>query len=78
MSSEPTHHATYSDILLGLVVTNNPQKVVTNGQLEAPGISAHDIIYVEYSLQCPKAKPRLMTYRDLRHINQIKLLEDAA
>ena len=78
LPSEPTHHTTYSDTLLDLAVTNNHHKVLTNGQIAAPGISAHDIIYVEYSLQCPKPKPRLVTYRDLKHINHTKLINEAA
>ena len=77
LTSEPTHHTTYSDTLLDIIVTNNPQKVIKHGQIEAPGISAHDIIYLEYSLQCPKLKPRLVTFRDMKHLNQIELTEDA-
>lgn len=37
---EPTHHTQFSDTLLDLIITNNVDKVLTHGQLPAPGFSA--------------------------------------
>ena len=73
----PTHHTATTDTLLDLIVTTHPQKILTHGQLPAPGISAHDIIYVEYSLQCPKRNSKLLTYRDLQRIDETNLNSDA-
>lgn len=54
LPSQPTHHTPTSDTLLDIIATTNPEKVLSNGQQDAPGISGHDIIYIEYSLHCPK------------------------
>lgn len=56
---EPTHHTQFSDSLLDLIVTNKPDRVITHGQCAATGISAHDMIYLTYSLKCPKTKSKL-------------------
>ena len=55
---EPTCHTNLTDALLDIIVTNNPQKVITNGHLAAPAISVLDIIYIEYTLECPKTCKR--------------------
>ena len=74
---KPTYHTATSDTLLDLIITKKNDNVLIHGQLPAPGISGHDIIYVAYSLQCPKAPRKTITYRDLKHINDTALLEDA-
>lgn len=51
---QPTHHTSTSDTLLDLIVTSQPQRILKHGQLPVPGLSAHDLIFAEYSLQCPK------------------------
>ena len=38
---------------------------------------AHNIIYVEYAIQCPKQKPKFITYRDWILIDETKLINDA-
>ena len=55
LSSEPTHHTNLTDTLLDIIVTHNPQEVIISGQLAVSAISAHDMIYTEYTLQCPKS-----------------------
>ncbi|KAJ4444986.1 hypothetical protein ANN_06785 [Periplaneta americana] len=77
LPSAATHHTQESETLLDIIATTNPQLALTNGQLPAPGISAHDIIFLEYSLYCPKYKPHITSYRDLKHIEHDKLINDA-
>ena len=74
---EPTHHTRYSETLLDIISTNNPDRILTHGQVPAPGISGHDIIYVAYSLHCPKITHKTITYRDLKCIDDSVLTEDA-
>ena len=59
-------------------MTTNPDNVVTHRQLPAVGISAHDIIYVAYSLQCPKMTPKTITYRNFQHIDEVAIIVDVA
>ncbi|KAJ4426980.1 hypothetical protein ANN_26779 [Periplaneta americana] len=77
LPSAATHHTQESETLLDIIATTNPQLALTNGQLPAPGISAHDIIFLEYSLYCPKYKPHITSYRDLKHIEHDELINDA-
>ncbi|KAJ4444139.1 hypothetical protein ANN_05928 [Periplaneta americana] len=74
----PTHHTEGTDTVLDLIITNNADKILTHGQLPAPGLSGHDIIYLSFNLQCPKSAPRVITYRDIKRIDDIALKEDAA
>ena len=74
---EATHHTQHSETLLDLIATSNPDRILTHGQLPAPGISAHDIIFIAYSLQCPKLTRKTITYRDIKRIDSATLLEDA-
>ncbi|KAJ4427170.1 hypothetical protein ANN_24786 [Periplaneta americana] len=73
----PTHHTATTETLIDLIITNNPDRIVTSGQLPVPGISAHDLIFAEYSLQCPKAAAKFITYRDLEHVDDDQLISDA-
>ncbi|KAJ4432802.1 hypothetical protein ANN_21441 [Periplaneta americana] len=76
LEAVPTHHTQESETLLDIIATTNPQLALTNAQLPAPGISAHDIIFLEYSLYCPKYKPHITSYRDLKHIEHDELIND--
>lgn len=66
----PTHHTATSETLLDLIITKYTDRVLSYGQLTAPGTSAHDIIYLTYSLQSPKMKPNTITFHDLKRIDE--------
>ncbi|KAJ4442462.1 hypothetical protein ANN_04048 [Periplaneta americana] len=76
LPSAATHHTQESETILDIIATTN-QLVLRNGQLPAPDISAHDIIFLEYSLYCPKYKPHKTSYRALKHIEHDGLINDA-
>lgn len=69
----PTCHVQRGDIdshtTLDLMVTKK-DKVSNHGQISTPHISIHDLIYLSYSLKSKRYKPRLITYRDLKNIDQ--------
>lgn len=75
---DATHHTATSHTLLDIIATSNPDKVLTHGQLPAPGLSHHDLIFLSYSLRIPRSQPKIITYRDLKHINNAALMTDAA
>lgn len=74
---QPTHHTSSSETLLDLIVTSQPQRILRHGQLPVPGLSAHDLIFAEYSLQCPKKTSKILTYRALKNIDVTELTADA-
>ncbi|KAJ8885245.1 hypothetical protein PR048_011441 [Dryococelus australis] len=53
---------------LNLVIVSNEDKVVNYGQLEAPGLSHHDLLYLSFSLSSSK---------DIKNIKTQKLLSAA-
>ncbi|KAJ4446454.1 hypothetical protein ANN_13150 [Periplaneta americana] len=60
-----------SESLLDLIIIKNADKVQKHGQCAASGISYHDIIYLVYSLKCPKPTPKLI--RTTQAIRNAKL-----
>lgn len=79
LPSKPTHlHSQFcAPSLLDLFITTNKDNILKNGQVEAPGLSHHDIIYLAYSMKQPKFTPKFVTYRDFKNIDTIKFREDA-
>lgn len=77
LNSNATHHVGTSHTCLDLMITSNPDKILTYGQLSAPGLSNHDLIYAAYSLKCPKYKPKIVTYRDFKNIDFNTFMTDA-
>lgn len=77
LPSDPTHHVGNSHTLLDLIITNNDSRILAHGQMPVPGLSKHDMIYAAYSLKCPKYKPKIITYRDFKHLNEEAFTEDA-
>lgn len=73
-----THHTAKSHTLIDLMITNNPNKILIHGQTSAPGLSGHDFIYLAYSLRCPKAKHRFISYRDFKNFDSNKFTIDAS
>lgn len=77
LNSTPTHHSRHNGTLLDLIITNNPNKVLQYGQCSVPGISAHDLIYLSYSIRCPTRVPKIIKFRDYKSIDTSKLKLDA-
>ena len=72
-----THHTRTSESWIDILATTNPSKVLHHGQIPAPGISKHDVIYLSYSLRLPKHEPKIISYRDLKAIDNISLINDS-
>ena len=71
-----THYTKSSHSLLDIILTTNPNNLLSCGQLEAPGLSRHHLIYASYALLTPKFEPRRVTYRDIKSINVAALAID--
>lgn len=73
---QATFHAKGCDSNLDVICSNCPENLIDFGQRSAPGFSAHDIIYAVYDLSVSKDTPKPIYYRDLKHVNSEKLLND--
>ncbi|KAJ8732167.1 hypothetical protein PYW08_014897 [Mythimna loreyi] len=75
---QPTHHnKNGDDTWLDLLLTSNPSLVSSHGQLDAPGFSHHDLIYLSYLLKPPKPKPMIQFRRAFARMNSEQLQRDA-
>ncbi|RZF41344.1 hypothetical protein LSTR_LSTR000058 [Laodelphax striatellus] len=73
-----THHTATSHTLLDLIAVSEETAVRSYGQMPAPGLSCHDLIYCVCAVKVPKPEPKLIHYRDFRNINYPELFEEAA
>ncbi|KAF4522082.1 hypothetical protein B566_EDAN004067, partial [Ephemera danica] len=78
--SNPTHIHSYRDLptLIDIFACNNILNIKSYGQLEAPGFSHHDLIYINYSIKSNKYQSRKITFRDIKKIDTQRLIIDAA
>ncbi|KAJ8735149.1 hypothetical protein PYW08_014399 [Mythimna loreyi] len=75
---QPTHHnKNGEDTWLDLILTSNPSLVSSHGQLDAPGFSHHDLIFLSYILKPPKPKPMFQFRRAFARMNGEQLKRDA-
>jgi hypothetical protein len=81
LPSKPTHTHSHKNkstpTTLDLFITSNSDKILKNCQIEAPGLSHHDIIFLAYSLKQNKFKQKYVTFRDFKNIDINLLREDA-
>ncbi|KAI5725321.1 hypothetical protein M8J77_013834 [Diaphorina citri] len=77
LQTRPTHHShnSQSSSLIDLMLVLQEHKVTRYGQLPAPGISRHDMLYLAYSVKVPKYPVQFVTYRDIKGIDSDLLLE---
>ncbi len=69
LPSNPTFFTNHSATLLDLILVSNRSKVLNPGQMSAPGISAHDLVYINYAVRTKRNSPKLITYRNLNNMN---------
>ncbi len=55
----PTHYSSNSESWIDHVIVSEPDKAIVYGQIPVPGISRHDLLYLSYSMNCPKYKQKL-------------------
>ena len=73
-----TYHSGNTESWLDVILTNNISRIVNHGQVRAPDVSPkHDIIFTTYSLKMPKYRPRMISYRDIKNINEEELEDEA-
>ncbi|KAI5708477.1 hypothetical protein M8J77_023403 [Diaphorina citri] len=77
LQTRPTHHShnSQSSSLIDLMLVLQEHKVTRYGQLPAPGISRHDMLYLAYSVKVPKYPVQFVTYRDIKGIDSDVLSE---
>ncbi|PZC77785.1 hypothetical protein B5X24_HaOG202975 [Helicoverpa armigera] len=74
----PTHHNLDScDSWLDLMLVNSPAYVANHGQVVAPGLSRHDLIYLSYKIKPPKPRPAVVRLRNFARLNREELLDEA-
>lgn len=77
INHEPTHYMPNSTpSCIDLFITNNPDRVIMNDQVEVPGISHHDLIVLTYGLPMviPASTPQY--FRDYKNVNERDLIMD--
>jgi len=74
---QATHHTDTSHTWLDLMAVSDPDRVAHHGQLSAPGISKHDVIFCVLRLVSPRNAPKFISYRDFKNIDFVKLTNDA-
>ena len=80
LETQPTCHVKRGNIdshtTLDLLITRK-DKVTNYGQIATPYISIHDFMYLTYSMQTKKYKPKFITYRDLKNIDMDSVRQTA-
>lgn len=64
-----------SKTLIDLILISDTNKVTKTGTF-SPGISDHDLIYVNYKTHREKSSPKLIEVRNYRNVDQSKLTND--
>jgi hypothetical protein len=76
LSLGATHHTATSHTLLDLIAVSDPKLVRTHGQIPAPGLSGHDLIYCIYNIKSPKIKPKIIKYHDYKNVDSTALFQE--
>lgn len=74
---KPTHHTQSSATWIDLIITNNLEDVSCYGQIEAPGLSKHDLIYCAVKLSQKSKVCNVIQIRDFKNFNYDLLMQDA-
>lgn len=74
----PTHHLNDSETWIDHLIVSEYSNVVSYGQISVPGISKHDLLFITYSLKCPKYKPKIINYRDYKNLDWFSFQTDSA
>lgn len=78
LALSPTHHNSESnDSWLDLMLTSSVDLVANHGQVAAPGLSRHDLIYLSYKIKPPKQRPAIVFMRNFARLDTEKLNADA-
>lgn len=74
----PTHcNVGSDDSWLDLMLVSSLELVVNHGQVAAPGLSRHDLIYLSYKIRPPRRRPALVYLRNFARMDKIKLNSEA-
>ena len=76
MVKDPTRVTTTSSTLIDLMLVTNVENVKKCGVIDIPDISDHCCVFMAYSIQKPKFKPKTITKRDFSKFNQDAFFED--
>jgi hypothetical protein len=71
-----TFHTESCDSALDIMATNCNENIVDYDKISVPGFSAHDLLYACINLSTPRAKPKIICYRDMNNIDEEKLKVD--
>jgi len=74
----PTFHLEGSSTWLDVCAVDDADKVVSFGQRDVSFISAHDLIYVEYSIRVVEDVTRVIRARDFRNYERDRFLGELA
>lgn len=72
-----THHTSTSETWLDLMAVSDMDLVAHYGQVPAPGLSRHDLLFCVYKLRAQKSKVKFIQYRNLKDVNHDSILSNA-
>lgn len=73
----PTYHTSQCQSFLDIIASNCNDLVIDFNQIEAPGFSAHDLLWAVFNISTPKFVKKTVTYRNYKQLNIDSLLDDA-
>lgn len=73
-----TFHTSYCDSALDIIASNCNEIVLDYDKTFATGFSCHDLLFASFNLETPKTKPRTISYRKYKNINQENFENDVS
>lgn len=74
--NEPTRVTNISQTLIDVIFVNNPEWVLNVGTINSDLISDHRMVYCKLTVELPRAKPKIITYRDFNKFSNNDFLAD--
>lgn len=74
----PTHLSLGTETWIDHAIVSDTSKVLLYGQFSVSGVSKHDLLFMMYSIKCPKYKHKMIRYRDYKNINCEAMCDDSA
>lgn len=76
-TTQPTHFTATNSTLLDIFLVNKPAYINFYGQLDAPGFSKHDLIFLFYNIETVRnVVNNVIQYKDFKAIDKNSLLTD--
>lgn len=74
---EAAHHTSTSHTWIDLMLASDKSNALNYGKMSIPGISSHDLLFIQYSIRVPKQKTKFLTRRFFKRIDIPRFQEDS-